>query len=105
MLDFTGLHCAEYGVCAEVGNLTTDIADGGVHRIRERIPGIAAHDQRSFLCHETSHVTAAASDNDQTALHRHSKAGSRITMDYDCSAAKSRCGPTACISMYPHGTA
>src|ERR1700720_1141196 len=105
MLDFTGLHGAEYSVCAEIGNLATDIANGGVHRVRERIPGVAAHDQRSFLCHETSHVTAAASDNDQTALHRHSKSGSRITMDYHCSAAKGRCGATACISMYSHRAA
>src|ERR1700730_128497 len=105
MLDFVGLHGAEYGVCAEVGNLATDIAHGGVHRVRERIPGIAANDKLSLLCHETSHVTAAASYNDQATLHRHSESGSRITMDYHCSAAKSRCGATARISMHPHRAA
>src|SRR5580700_3844620 len=104
-LDFSRFHRAQDRVRSETGNLSTDITNGCVHRIREGLAGVTANDQGSLLRHKSGHVPATSGNNDFAALHRNAEPGSRIAVNHDSSAAQSRRRPTARVASNHDGPA
>src|SRR5438067_927047 len=58
----------DHRVGAEAADHAADEQNGLVHRVTEGLPGVAGYDDRSFLPHESGHITAVAADDEHAAL-------------------------------------
>src|SRR5438552_1527002 len=100
-LAFPGIHRAEDRVCSETGDLSADITDRGVHRIRERFSGVTANDKGALLCHKASHIAAIPGNNDFATFHRDAEPSSGVAVNHYGSVTKSCCRTAACVAVNP----